>query len=178
MGWWPCGGCICPGGCEDCNNCSWSVVLAGFTNGTCSYCSSIDGTYALSASDKYDCDAQAFEPISASPICNSYNGCVCHWEKTFTITDVCSGSPSTQSLSLQLTLCCDAIVVIAHYSFGGFPFENSHHFIKTKTAGDYSGCSISSLSIPWSAQKKPISVSYYCNSNSGATATITATCPP
>ena len=162
----------CCGGCgEGCDACSFSVVISGMSNGACSDCSNLNGTYAVST--PLVCTAGG-GGITGFPTgdfrCAGDGGCALSWLDSFTVT-LCG---STRTVWVKVYICCEAIYVALEAQTGAIS-NDLYYWKLTMSEGDYSGCSISSLSIPYFFQSGPFPPGIGCQANS-STCTITASC--
>ena len=161
--------------CEGCNACTWTVVLSGMDDATCTACSNIDGTYSVST--QYSCS----EDVPGNRIgqgvteCGGGN-CGCVFSDSFTITP--SACTTTTTVYIAVILCCDSIRVALEIE-GSRVTNDIHIWELSKSAGDYPNCNISGLDIPSISQQGDFG-GIQCVSRplfgSNATITLTANC--
>lgn len=164
--------CCCGGDCcEGCTNCTWSVVISGMMNSSCTSCSNIDGTYAVST--VYGCsDSLPGNLSSADFECFDHGDCGCVWADSFSVSP--SACSSSTTVYIGVYLCCEEITVVVEIQ-GDKVTNDTHRFSLTKTQGAYSGCNISGLGIPWESQQGDFS-GLNCQSKLLVSPFTTATC--
>jgi hypothetical protein len=102
--------------------------------------------------------------------CAADGGCGATWLDTFTET-VCG---SSRSIYVKVYLCCEAIYVVIEAETGAIS-SDLYYWKLTKSEGDYPGCSISGLNIPFFSQSGPFPPGIGCSASS-STCTLTASC--
>ena len=162
--------------CEGCDNCTWTVVLSGMDDATCTACSNIDGTYVVSTS--YACNESMGDTRigTADGQCGGSGNCGCAFSDSFTITP--SACTTTTTVWIAVILCCNSIRVALEIK-GSRVTNDIHLWERSKSAGDYPNCNISNLDIPSLSQSGDFG-GIQCQSRpllgSNATITLTANC--
>ena len=166
---WPC---CCGGACDEgCSGCSFTVTISGMSNGACTDCSNLNGSYVVSTPIACSAGGGGTTGIETGDFrCAGDGGCGLTWIDSFTDT-LCG---STRNIYVKVFICCEALYVIMEAETGAIT-NDLYYWKLTKAEGDYPSCGISGVSLPFFFQSGPFPPGIGCSASS-STCTLTASC--